>query len=175
MMMIDFVPIDYHNMRDCETLSKWFNDPEINYLLSPNFQQGDQPSISPVHISKINAYSKFEKYAYFILCDGLFVGDVNIIDNPDFLLKTNENSGWLGITIGEKPYRGLGIGKIAMNFIEQTAKEIGFNRIELGVFEFNKKAIEFYKKLGYQQFGVVPKFTFYKGIWYDDLRFEKYI
>jgi diamine N-acetyltransferase len=173
-MKIDFIPINYHNLKDCEILAKWFNDPKINYLISPNFQPGSHPLITPSHISKVNSYPKYEKYAYFIVCDGKIIGDINIIDNPDYIMKTGYNSCWLGITIGEKGYQGKGIGKRAMDFIEALSIELGFDRLELGVFEYNLNAIEFYKKCGYKQIGVVPKFTFYQGMWYDDLRFEKF-
>jgi RimJ/RimL family protein N-acetyltransferase len=173
-MKIDFMPINYHDLNDCNILAKWFNDSRISHLISPNFHPGIQPPVTPVHISNVNTQTTYEKYAYFIVCDGKVIGDINIIDNPDYLIKKAENSCWLGITIGEVDYQGLGIGKKAMEFIENLAIELGFNRLELGVFEFNTKAISFYKGLGYKEIGVIPKFTFYQGMWYDDLRFEKY-
>ncbi len=174
-MKIEFVPIDFTNINDCAIIAKWSNDPEINYLITPNFHQFPLANFTPEYVSQSNLFVKYKKYAFFILVNNYIIGDINIIDNPDFLYKHNSNSCWLGITIGEKNYRGLGIGKQAMMFIEQYARTLGFTRLELGVFEFNKKAIKFYKNLGYNQIGVVPKFTFYNGKWYDDLRFEKYL
>lgn len=174
-MDIKFIPINFHDRNDCAILAKWFNDPEINYLISPNFTQGPLGYVSPEQIQQMNLYSRYDKYSYFIVCDNIIVGDINITDNPDFLLKKDGSSAWLGITIGEKTYRGKGVGKVAMHFIEDFAKEIGFKRIELGVFSFNTVAINFYKKLGYKQIGVIPRFTFYVDRWYDDFRFEKYI
>jgi len=174
-MKIDFIPINFSNTNDCTILSKWFNDKEINYLISPNFYQGPLGYISPEYVSQLNLSAKYEKHAFFIVADNYIIGDVNIIDQPDFLFKRDQYSCWLGITIGEKSYRGLGIGKDAMRFIENYARNLGYKRMELGVFEFNQKAIDFYKKLGYVQIGVVPRFTFYNGHWYDDLRFDKYL
>lgn len=174
-MKIEYIPIDFTNMNDCAILAKWSSDPEINYLITPNFHQKSLTSFSPEYVSRLNLFAKYNKYAFFIVLDNYVIGDINIIDNPDFLYKQDNNSCWLGITIGEKNYRGLGIGKEAMKYIEQYARSLGYKRLELGVFEFNKKAIEFYKKLGYYQIAVVPQFTFYNGKWYDDLRFEKYL
>lgn len=174
-MNIDFIPVDFTNMNDCAILAKWFNDHEINYLISPNFSLGELSYVSPEFVSQANLYTKYIKHAFFIVCNKIIVGDINIIDNPDFLIKKNTNSCWLGITIGEKEYQGLGIGKIAMNFIEKYAKDLGYVRIELGVFSFNQKAINFYKKIGYKQIGVIPNFTYYDGKWHDDIRFEKYL
>ncbi len=174
-MKIDFIPIDFTNMNDCAILAKWFNDPEISYLITPNFYQGPLGYVSPDYVSQLNVYTKYEKHAFFIVCDNYIIGDVNILDHPDFLLKKDNLSCWLGITIGEKAYQGLGVGKEAMRFIEKYAKDLGYERMELGVFEFNQKAIQFYKDLGYTQIGKIPRFTFYNGRWYDDIRFEKYL
>ncbi|HEY8364661.1 MAG TPA: GNAT family protein [Haloplasmataceae bacterium] len=174
-MNISFIPVNFTSKQDCEILAKWFNDPEINYLISPNFNQGPLGLVTPEFISQANLFSKFQKYAFFIVCDNNIIGDINILDNPDFLYVKDFNSAWLGITIGEKAYQGLGIGKIAMNFIEEYAKNCGFERMELGVFGFNTKAINFYLKLGYKHIGSIPNFTYYNGEWHDDLRFEKFL
>lgn len=174
-MKIDFIPIDFTNMNDCAILAKWFNDPEINYLITPNFAKGPLGYFSPEFISQTNLLSKYIKHAFFIVYNNIIIGDINIIDNPDFLIKNNLNSCWLGITIGEKEYQGIGIGKKAMAFIENYAKDLGFIRIELGVFSFNTKAIKFYQKLGYEKIGIIPNITYYNGSWHDDIRFEKFL
>jgi|SRR5690554_1956508 len=174
-MNINFVPMDFTNLNDCAILAKWFNDPSINYLISPNFYQGPLSYISPEFISQTNLYTKYKKYAFFIVYNKIIVGDINIIDNPDFLIKKNYKSCWLGITIGEKEYQGLGIGKKAMDFIEEYAKDLGYDRIELGVFSFNSKAINFYKKMGYKEIGIIPHFTYYNNKWHDDIRLEKFL
>lgn len=174
-MNIEFVPINYKNRRDCEIIASWFNDPKLNYLITPNFYPGPMPHITPEMIYQSNINPEFEKYAYFIVCDGKIVGDVNITDNPDILFDTNHNSAWLGISIADPAYQNKGIGKQAMTFIEARAQELGFVRIELGVFSFNTRAIRFYEQLGYNKIGVIPNFTYYNGQWHDDLRFEKFI
>lgn len=174
-MYISFVPIDFSSKSDCEILAKWFNDPDINYLITPNFYQGPLGKVTPEFISQTNLYSNFKKHAFFIMCDNSIIGDINILENPDFLYNRDYKSSWLGITIGEKAYQGLGIGKIAMNFIEEYAKNLGFERMELGVFGFNTKAIKFYQNIGYKHIGTIPNFTYYNGKWYDDLRFEKFL
>lgn len=172
-MNIEFIPIDYTNHNDCLIITKWFNDPLLNYLITPNFHQGELPKVTPWYISQSNLNLKNYKYSYFIVVDNTIVGDVNIMDNPDIIIRKNFETSWLGITIGEKEYRNYGLGKKAMEFIENQANALGFQRMELGVFSFNDKAITFYKKLGYKYFTKIPNFTYYNGIWYDDLRFEK--
>lgn len=52
----------------------------------------------------------------------------------DFCIKSN--------------YQRKGIGKKLFNYILNYSKKIGATTIELSVWDFNKKAIEFYKSLG---------------------------
>ena len=41
------------------------------------------------------------------------------------------------------------------------------------VFEFNKRAIKFYEKIGYKKITSLKNFTCYAGKWWDDYRYEK--
>lgn len=50
-------------------------------------------------------------------------------------------------------FQGKKIGLEMMNFAFSQAKELKFQRIWLGVWEHNLKAIDFYKKLGFQIIG----------------------
>jgi ribosomal protein S18 acetylase RimI-like enzyme len=45
---------------------------------------------------------------------------------------------------------GQGIGQALMAAIEAWAREHGIRDLELGVWEFNRRAIEFYERQGYQ-------------------------
>ena len=47
-------------------------------------------------------------------------------------------------------YRGQGIGRQLMAKVEAWFMAHGVTSIELGVYEFNAKAIEFYERLGYK-------------------------
>ncbi|MHB1439223.1 MAG: GNAT family N-acetyltransferase [Cuniculiplasma sp.] len=47
-------------------------------------------------------------------------------------------------------FRGKGLAKSLMNYVENMAKEMGFKRMQLEVREFNMEAIGLYKKLGYE-------------------------
>lgn len=174
-MELYFKPIDFSNLAHCEVLSKWYNNPSINFLISPNFKDSPLPHRPPTYFL-VNSDEEHEiRYTFFIIVDQEYIGDVGIIDNPEYLLKKGYDSAWLSITIGDYNLQGKGIGCLSMDYIEVLAKKLGFRRIELGVFDFNERAISFYKKLGYHQFGVNKKFTYYNGFWHDDLRFEKFI
>jgi len=49
----------------------------------------------------------------------------------------------------EPPYRRRGLGRLAMEFAEQRAKELGANAVHLEVDEGNDPAMELYRRIGY--------------------------
>lgn len=50
-------------------------------------------------------------------------------------------------------YQGLGLGKALLNLAHEEAKRLDKKSIWLGVWEFNNKAISFYKKKGFKKVG----------------------
>jgi ribosomal protein S18 acetylase RimI-like enzyme len=46
-------------------------------------------------------------------------------------------------------YRSLGIGKIALNKVQQLAKSLGLNALHLHTEKYNPRAKELYEKLGF--------------------------
>jgi GNAT superfamily N-acetyltransferase len=48
---------------------------------------------------------------------------------------------------------GQGQGKYLMNYCLEWARGTGYGAVWLGVWERNKRALEFYRKMGFEQFG----------------------
>ena len=68
---------------------------------------------------------------------------------------------WVGIGIGDPDYRGKGYGTEAMKLILKYAfNELNLHRVNLGVFEFNERAIKSYKKCGYKYEGTERELIF---------------
>lgn len=153
-------------------IARWDNDPDLAYLITPNFHEEPLGPVSSLMLQVSYERSRY-KEIYMIYCGDRIIGSASIDMNPEHLARNDEPTGWLGIVIGEKEYHGKGAGKAAMDFLENRARELGAKRMELGVFAFNERAIRFYEKLGYKRFHIVKDFTFYKGKWYDDYRMEK--
>jgi ribosomal protein S18 acetylase RimI-like enzyme len=66
----------------------------------------------------------------------------------DHIIFKDMNNIEIDELIIDKKYRRKGIGKIIFKKIIEFAKENDINKIELGVWAFNKGAIEFYKNMG---------------------------
>ncbi|MCT4660470.1 MAG: GNAT family N-acetyltransferase [Tissierellales bacterium] len=156
------------------TLEKWYNDPDILPYLHPNFTGEDLDPITPAEI-RMMVRTKPNRKRYGIYDEKRWIGEVSILEGFDNLVATEPRTAWIGLCVGEKDYWRTGVGRQAMLFLEQEAKQLGFKRIELGVFEHNTKARKLYENLGYKEISTLAKFTYYNGNWYDDIRMEKYI
>lgn len=172
-MKILFEEIDKSQMKPFEYIAKWNNDPEIKYFIGANFSEEEMPDCTKEELHK-NA-NKGTKRIYFIMVNDKPIGDLSIMIDPPHLKKKEKGTGWISICIGEKEYRGKGIAKLAMEFLEKKCKRLHLLRIELGVFEYNERAHNFYKKMGYKEFDRIPKFVYYNNKWRADIRMEKYL
>ncbi len=79
---------------------------------------------------------------------GLAKADIEVAPNiPLFKQRT-----WLSIStiVVDENFRGKGIGKALLNNLYEWANENNVDEVELTVFSFNKSAIEFYKKNGFE-------------------------
>ena len=157
--------------------NKWENDTSIRHFTTPNFEEKELPvrSYETTYIDSILRIEHHDSYDYLVYEDDSLIGECNLMINPDEVLVKEGKTAWLGIVIGEASARGRGIGKVVMEFMEEKAKELGADRIELGVFEFNEYALRLYEKMDYKRIAELDDFTYYNGKWYKDYRLEKKI
>ncbi|MHA1973533.1 MAG: GNAT family N-acetyltransferase [Candidatus Hodarchaeales archaeon] len=59
---------------------------------------------------------------------------------------------WITAIMLESQWQKHGIGHLIMNYLINECKEVGKKAIELGVQRNNKKALQFYKKLGFETY-----------------------
>lgn len=79
------------------------------------------------------------------------------------LKHRNAHIAYLG-GVGIHPnYSGRGLGEKMLRAAVNLAEEKGFKRIELSVGTANQKAINLYKKVGFEEEGVLRKFTYLKS------------
>lgn len=153
----DFIPI-----------LEWTNGSDA-YLFTPSFLIESKKTLDETWEN----YKESEKVVYLIEDNKKVIGEVSIDLKFPLIMKKDKKTAWIGIVFGEIASRGKGFGKTAIEFLETKSKELGAERIELGCFEFNTVAFEFYKKLGFIEIGRIEKFTFYNNKWWQDIRMEK--
>lgn len=172
-MNIKFAKLVAPSAEITEAFTKWENDPTLIYLMRPNHTQADLDRRSVITQEELQKQLEHDSI-YLIYSEGQLVGEMDYQMNPAHLYKQEVNTAWLGIKIGEESARGKGIGFLAIQFLERVIKLQNVKRIELGVFEFNTNAHKLYQKLGYQEIGRIPNFTFWRGKMWTDIRLEKY-
>jgi RimJ/RimL family protein N-acetyltransferase len=109
-----------------------------------------------------------------ILLDGQAVGHASIIfDPPHRLTRDQGKVAWWGICIGEPSARRQGLGRHTILHLESVARDRGARCAEAGAFEFNHVSQHFFRSLGYQPIGRLPRITYWQGRYWDDIRFLK--
>jgi len=171
-MNISFTPITEPTPEIIEALNRWENDPDLIPLIRPNQTQADLDRRETMTLEALQKRLA-HVHAYLISLDGQLVGEMNYMVDPGHLYKKEPGTAWIGITIGESAGRGKGVGALAMQFLEEQIRAGGLKRIELGVFEFNARAIHLYQQLGYQEIGRIDNFTFWQDRLWQDIRMEK--
>ena len=77
---------------------------------------------------------------------------------------------FVGIGIGERDFWGKGYGTDAMRLILRYAfAELNLNRVSLGVFEYNPRAVRSYEKAGFQHEGRMRGVLYKEGKRWDML------
>lgn len=134
-------------MEDAEIYAKWFNDMETVLYVQPH------PNIIGLEKEKEFIESQIKNSAPIF---GIIDKETDKIIGNTSLMDINQVNGTavFGIVIGEKDYWSKGYGTEATKLI----LDYGFNvlnlySIMLGVFDFNKRAIASYKKIGFKEIG----------------------
>lgn len=151
---------------DITEFTKWYNDTSFmrNYdVISavPLSSEEIEEMIKDIRGSK-------DKNIFAIrnIESGEFIG-VTGFEN----ILWNNGTALIYIGIGNKKYRGMGIGKEAMELaMEFGFEEFNFHRIYLTVIEYNLPAIKLYESLGFIREGTQREF-----INRDNKRFDLYL
>lgn len=165
---------NHKNFEVYNTLASWDNDPQIKALIRPRMTEEDLPIVTAQELMYY-AYRNKKKHTYLVYDNSLLIGSYTIDTDFDKRIYKKEGTAWFGIIIGEKDYRGKGIGKLMLADIEKECLKLGCKAIELGVFEYNKNAFELYKSFGYQVIATIESFVFMNGNWYSDIRMLKHL
>lgn len=146
--------------KDIEQIRRWrMSDVVTKYLLiDPNISADDQEkwfrhiqSTSNTSVWIIN-YNNIQDIGYVVL---------NKIDRIN---KTADP----GVFIGEKKYRGRGLGTAIIKKVNEFAfTKLGLNKLYGPVLSKNYAALAMYMKCGWKIEGCQRQQVFKHGIWYD--------
>ncbi len=173
-MALEYELLNADNIEAFALLAKWYRDPDIKYAINPNFEAKPMPDADAVELAESLSKHK-TKQCWMILHNQQMIGEISLETDFKHLIEARVPSGWISIMIGEKSCWGKGYAAQAMAHLENEAKKLGLERIELGVFAFNTRAFAFYQKLGFKVCGRIEHFTYKPPNWHDDIRMEKWL
>ncbi|MGM0379813.1 MAG: GNAT family N-acetyltransferase [Bacillota bacterium] len=134
------------NLKDSETYTKWINDLEISINL------GNAAGIYSIEKEK-EALERINEEGYnFALIDlkkDKLIGNCGLLN-----VNIQQRVAELGIFIGNRDYWDKGYGKEGIELVLDYAFNIlNLNNIMLKVYDFNKRAIKCYEKVGFKLIG----------------------
>ncbi|PID16969.1 GNAT family N-acetyltransferase [Sporosarcina sp. P34] len=173
-MNIEFITLTEPTSMLVNTLNRWGNDVKLKSLSQPNHSKEELERVNVLTLEDVRRRLEYQ-HIFLIYLENRLIGEMSYTVDPDHLFDKELETAWISISIGEPECRGLGIGFIALTYLEEQIRKRGLQRIELGVFEFNTPALKLYKKLGYQEMGRIENFTYYDGEMRADIRMEKRI
>ncbi|HPE69150.1 MAG TPA: GNAT family protein [Thermotogota bacterium] len=133
---------------DAPTWAQWLNDMEVAVPLGDEAYQSITPANQLEFIEEISA----KDLPWFSIrsADGKeLLGRCGL-----FAIDHVDRSAMCGIFVGNKDAWGKGIGFEAMQLLLDYAFHLlNLHSVMLGVFEFNQRALQLYRKLGFQEIG----------------------
>jgi RimJ/RimL family protein N-acetyltransferase len=98
-----------------------------------------------------------------LLADNRLIGTCTVMD-----INWPARSSMVGISIGAPDARGKGYGTDAMRvLLRYCFMELNLNRVGLTVFSYNTRAMTSYRKVGFQQEGVMRQAILRDGEYHD--------
>jgi RimJ/RimL family protein N-acetyltransferase len=144
---------------------EWLNDWDVSRFLKPGI-------VAPISLEDETAW--FENrgkskdnfiFAITTLDQGRLIGNCGLHD-----INYKNRTGTFGIFIGDKEYWSKGYGTDATRTLLQFAfEELGLNRVELWVYDYNPRAIRAYEKAGFRKDGVRRQALYREGAFHDEI------
>lgn len=131
-------------MEDAYTSVKWRNDSEVFKYTGNTYNHGItiQDELSWIK----NVIQAENEYRCAIIVDNQYVGNI-------YLTNIGNGSAVYHIFLGEKSIWGKGVARRASQLILKYAFDsLNLNKVELNVKMKNERAIELYKRIGFQEY-----------------------
>ena len=155
-------------LSDLDEIMKHWNNMELRNLLG-GADQGPASRNDEEGFIKRTWENRKERKAFTLavetIADNKLIGGTSL-----FNINWTNRSAMTGISIYNPKYRGKAYGQESMNLMLSFAfQNLNLNRVELGVFDFNKRAQKCYLKVGFKEVGRRRKARFIDGKYCDEI------
>jgi RimJ/RimL family protein N-acetyltransferase len=150
---------------DLELLSRWSNDPDLWFMLG-GWHFPYSKNSTEAWIRKIDNNNPNNQIFAIDTPEHGLVGTANLV-NIDW---KNKNA-FHGMMLGDKETRGKGYAQDAvMTIMRYSFEELGLNRLDGDMIEYNKLSINFYtKRCGWVVEGIKKEWFYRRGKFFDKI------
>ncbi len=164
MLIGERVRLREYRKTDLEAVKTYINDPAIMRMLRPGIPF---PFLDHDEEKWINNQSGLNTQSYSFAVETLenkeYIGGCGF-NQIDWKNRHTE----IGIFLGKNDHRGKGLGtEVLRLLIEFGFNELNLNKIKLGVYSFNNRAIKCYEKVGFVTEGIFKEDLFRGGQYHD--------
>jgi len=144
---------------DAALTAKWGSDPEVN-----KFTTRKKCSKKEIETWIVEKLAKDRGYKKFVITkkDGEMIGNVGL------WVERKDNYAEFDIIIGNKNEWGKGYGyDAAKTILDYGFGKLGLHHVYLSVYDYNKRAIKLYEKIGFKHEGAKREHIFYNNKYHD--------
>lgn len=150
---------------DVERVYRWMNDREVTRYLMARYPMSRetekdwvQNASKPLDFSNVRFAIETK--------DGVHIGNCGLHQG-----RPEDRHTELGIAICEKEYWGRGYGTdVMMTLVRFAFEQMNLNKVTLGVFEFNERGQNTYRKVGFVEEGHAREEIYRDGRYWDVIR-----
>jgi len=153
-------------LRDASMIRKWHNDPVLMRLA----RVGEKKTTLNQERSDISKARRSEDQAYHMILR--YTNDTPVGFIRFIYIDGASGNVWLRVMIGDKKAWGKGYARDAMEiYLKWLFDVIGIHRVTLECYSTNKRAVEFYRRLGFKKEGVLRQAVLIDGMYHDIFSF----
>lgn len=153
-------------LRDASMIRKWHNDPVLMRLA----RVGEKKTTLNQERSDISKARRSEDQAYHMILR--YTNDTPVGFIRFIYIDRASGNVWLRVMIGDKKAWGKGYARDAMEiYLKWLFDVIGIHRVTLECYSTNKRAVEFYRRLGFKKEGVLRQAVLIDGMYHDIFSF----
>lgn len=162
----DRIMLREYQKEDLVFIRKWCNDPEIVENLSDVFLYPHTVNASEGFLNAmIEGRDNMKGFVIAHKESEEYIGQIDLFD-----LDWKNRSAELGIVIGRKEMLGKGYGAEAIKLLQHFAfQHMNLNRVQLQVYDFNKRAYKCYLKCGFREEGRLREKIYKNGRYADTI------
>lgn len=152
-----------YGKEDIESAKNFVNDFEVRQYVEGNIPYPYTLANEEDWYKKLSPHSDIYNFAIEDQKTGKYIGGCSINE-----VDWKNSKVVVGIFIGDTDYRSKGYGTDAMNtLVKFIFEQMNINKVKLGVYSFNQRAIRCYEKVGFKKEGILKEELFRNGQYHD--------